>query len=163
MTTKLDFNLQTYLASNRNTVTARLQLHVMHAVNGERRPRLATSKIFSPNTLTQLLQSAIVILKKRLPYVNEIDKTALIGSDVGAYLVGQLASQRSNNQFNCSILIAPITSWMYVDSFTGERLFGLPWIEGNLVAYERADLAKKAPQFKTQNLYILHGSADGKC
>lgn len=51
---------------------------------------------------------------------------------------------------------------MYVDSFTGERLFGQPWIEGNLVAYERGDLSKKAAQFKNQNLFILHGTADGQ-
>lgn len=80
MTTRLDFNLQTYLASNHNTVTARLQLHVMHGGIGERRPRLQSSKIFSPNSLTQLLQSAISIMKHRLPFVNE-DKVALIGWD----------------------------------------------------------------------------------
>ena len=82
-------------------------------------------------------------------------------STQGAYLVGQLASLR-NNQLNCSILVAPVTNWMYVDSFTGERLFGQPWIEGNLVAYERGDLSKKAAQFKNQNLFILHGTADGQ-
>lgn len=50
---------------------------------------------------------------------------------------------------------------MYMDSFSGERLFGQPWIDGNSVAYERADLSKKAGLFKTQNLFILHGTADG--
>lgn len=78
----------------------------------------------------------------------------------GAYLIGQLATQR-NSQFNCSVLVTPIVNWLFVDSFTGEKLFGQPWIEGNLVAYERADLSKKVAQFKTHNLFILHGTADG--
>lgn len=79
VTTRLDFNLPVYLASNRNTVTARLQLKVMHGIgNGERRPRLASSKIFGPNSLTQLLQSAVSQLKHRLPFINE-DRTGMIG------------------------------------------------------------------------------------
>lgn len=93
VTTRLDFNLPVYLASNRNTVTARLQLHVMHGGIGERRPKLASSKIFSPSSLTQLLHSAVSILKHRLTFINE-DKTALIGWDIVSLKI------KSSNEHN---------------------------------------------------------------
>ena len=67
--------------------------------------------------------------------------------------------------FRFSLTHSPFSFSLFffsIDSFTSERYFGSPWSSGNFIRYEKADLIHKAINFREKNLFIIHGTADGK-
>lgn len=159
MEKRLRLDLLTYLSSSRLLATARLRLRKKPEVQATACTKRNCCH-YSPQCELPLLQSAIGLLRQKLPFVRS-ERIALFGRALGAYLVAQLLAQQQMNS-NCSVLIAPVTDWMQASSLDAERIYGQPWAGANLLVYERAELSRRALQLKSFNLLLVHGTADGK-
>lgn len=94
------------------------------------------------------------------PYIDR-RRIAIWGpSSTSAYLALATTSLDDAKLIHCTIAVAPITNWRYMSSFVAERYLGLPWIESNSLKYERANLLKRAYEFSTRKLLVVHGTAD---
>ena len=157
MERRLRLDLLTYLSSSRLLATARLRLR--------RKPEVQVNVCakrncchYNPQCELPILQSAIGLLRQRLSFVRS-DKIALFGRALGAYLVAQLLAQQQMHN-NCSVLIAPISDFFQISSLDAERIYGQPYAGANSLAYERAELSRRALQLRSYSLLLIHGTAD---
>ncbi|RWS16469.1 prolyl endopeptidase FAP-like protein [Dinothrombium tinctorium] len=152
---KLSIDWGLYLASKRNFIYARIDVrgtrHQGDKFLHEIWHHVGTVEIGDYLKVIHYLKSDLHFID---PY-----RTAIWGWAYGGYAAATSLIYEDNQVFNCSILVAPITNWLFVDSFTAERYFGQPF-RGSYINYERADLSKKVSKFKGKNLFILHGTAD---
>ncbi|XP_015790556.1 inactive dipeptidyl peptidase 10-like [Tetranychus urticae] len=150
----IDFGL--YLASNRSFIYARVDV---------RGTRFQGNKVLHEmyHKLGSIeVDDYIKVVNHLKHHYHFIDpgRIAIWGWAYGGYVAAAALVHGHESIFNCSIAVAPITNWLYVDSFTAERYFGGPWVNGNYARYQRADLSDKAHLFRGRNLFILHGTAD---
>lgn len=157
VTRKFNVDWALYLASNRDFIYARIDVRGSRN-QGDKNLYETWHKLGSIEVDDYL--QVVKYLKSELHFV-DAKRVAVWGWSYGGY-VAAAAVASPQRAFNCSIAVAPITNWLYVDSFTAERYFGLPWTAGNFMRYEKADLAHKAASFRERNLFLLHGTADGK-
>ncbi|CAG2106658.1 unnamed protein product [Medioppia subpectinata] len=101
----------------------------------------------------------IEYLKSKYHYIDN-SRIAVWGWAYGGYIAAKSLIQSNQQIFNCSLAVAPITNWLYWDSFTSERYFGDPRVSEDRHRYESANLILKADQFLYKRLFILHGTAD---
>ncbi|RWS30556.1 prolyl endopeptidase FAP-like protein, partial [Leptotrombidium deliense] len=156
VSTKFAIDWGLYLASKRNFIYARIDVRGSR-FQGDKLLHETWHKVASVEIDDYL--KVISYLKSDLHFVDPI-RTAIWGWAYGGYIAATSLVHANNNLFNCSTIVAPITNWLFVDSFTSERYFGQPWTQGGFVNYERADLSQKAINFKGKNIFILHGTAD---
>ncbi|CAG2173492.1 unnamed protein product [Oppiella nova] len=104
---------------------------------------------------------AIEYLKTKYHYIDN-SRIAVWGWAYGGYIAAKSLIQMNQHIFNCSLAVAPITNWLYWDSFTSERYFGDPRVSEDRHRYEKANLILKAEQFRQKRLFILHGTADAE-
>lgn len=81
-------------------------------------------------------------------------------SSSSAYLALATTLLDDSKLIQCTIAVSPITNWRYMSSYVAEKHLGLPWIESNSLKYERANLLKRAYEFSTRRLLLVHGTAD---
>ncbi|KAI1291876.1 Inactive dipeptidyl peptidase 10 [Halotydeus destructor] len=144
-----------YLASTRNYIYARIDVRGSR-YQGDRLLHETWHKLGSVEVDDYL--KVVKYLKEEYLFI-DLTKTAIWGSAYGGYLAAS-ALIADHSPFNCTIAVAPVTNWMYVDSFTAERYFGQPSTPGNYMHYAKADICYKADNFKGRHLFLIHGTAD---
>ncbi|XP_074594854.1 inactive dipeptidyl peptidase 10-like isoform X2 [Brevipalpus obovatus] len=161
VTRKFNIDFGLYLASNRSVVYARIEVrnNPPSRHRNHDRPGMPADHGGQRNGAFSVDDHIRVVnyLRRHYHFIDS-SRIGIWGWSFGGYMAASAMSQ--NSLFNCCVSVAPITNWLYVDSFTAERYFGNPWMEGNFVRYQRADLSEKASSFRGKNLFILHGTAD---
>lgn len=157
VTSKFNVDWALYLASNRDFIYARIDVRGSRH-HGDRNLYETFHKLGTIEVDDYV--KVIEHLKRKVHYIDP-ERVAVWGWSYGGYIAASAVGHERSN-FNCSISVAPITNWLFVDSFTAERYFGQPWTAGNFIRYEKADLSHRAVNFRDKNLFILHGTADGK-
>ncbi|KAG1652998.1 Prolyl endopeptidase FAP [Nymphon striatum] len=76
----------------------------------------------------------------------------------GGYVVTRAMTSPYGNSFQCGIAVAPVTSWLYQDSFYTERY--MQTFEENRIGYLDADALLGAADLKDKKFLLIHGSAD---
>lgn len=86
-------------------------------------------------------------------------RTAILGWGYGGF-VAALSLTSQEKLFSCGMLIAPIINMRLYDSYYTERYMGTPTLAEDYVTYNRADVSRRAANFKGKRLLIIHGTAD---
>ncbi|KAG1660982.1 Inactive dipeptidyl peptidase 10 [Nymphon striatum] len=84
--------------------------------------------------------------------------TTYWGWAYGGYVVTRAMTSPYGNSFQCGIAVAPVTSWLYQDSFYTERY--MQTFEENRIGYLDADALLGAADLKDKKFLLIHGSAD---
>jgi len=156
VSSKFNVDWGLYLASNRDFIYAKIDVRGSR-FQGDKLLHENWHKLGSVEVEDYL--KVVNYLKNEIHFVDHT-RTAIWGWSYGGYIAAS-ALTHETNAFNCSIAVAPVTNWMYVDSFTSERYFGQPWTSSNFLRYEKADLTHIAKHFRERDMFILHGTADG--
>ncbi|XP_054168166.1 dipeptidyl aminopeptidase-like protein 6 [Oppia nitens] len=145
----------TYLASSRDFIYAYIDVRVRDRGIGDTLLHDTWHRIgdIEVNDYMKIIE----YLKLSYKYIDP-SRIAIWGWAYGGYIAAMSLIEANQQTFNCSLAVAPITNWLYWDSFTSERYFGSPDI--HRVSYERANLIQKADKFKQKRFFILHGTAD---
>ncbi|KAG9511235.1 Dipeptidyl aminopeptidase-like protein 6, partial [Fragariocoptes setiger] len=81
-------------------------------------------------------------------------------TSTASYAALATAADDDTKAIQCTIAVAPIINWKYLDSFTAEHYLGLMWTNDHNIIYEKANLLKRGYDFVTRRLLISHGTAD---
>ncbi|XP_041860692.1 inactive dipeptidyl peptidase 10 isoform X1 [Melanotaenia boesemani] len=97
-------------------------------------------------------------LLMRLPYIDD-RRMALYGKAFGGYLTLKMLAA-TDNLFQCTAAVAPITDFRLYSAAFSERYLGLPAKEEH--AYLTASVLEDVNKLKDENFLILHGTADAR-
>uniref|UniRef100_A0A8C6M9K5 Dipeptidyl-peptidase 10 (Non-functional) n=1 Tax=Nothobranchius furzeri TaxID=105023 RepID=A0A8C6M9K5_NOTFU len=100
----------------------------------------------------------VVELLMRLPYIDD-RRIALYGKAFGGYLTLKMLAA-TNQLFQCTAAVAPITDFRLYSAAFSERYFGLPAKEEH--AYSTASVLEEVNKLKDENFLIVHGTADAR-
>lgn len=94
------------------------------------------------------------------PYIDK-RRIAIWGpTSTASYVALATTIEDDAKMIGCTMAVAPITNWKYMDSYTAERYLGLPFVDANNLKYEQANLLKRSYEFAARKLLIVHGTAD---
>lgn len=152
---KFDFDWGTFLASNMSYIYGMIDGRGS-GFQGEKRKfklyrKLGTVEVEDQITVTKYLKDNLQFIDKQ--------RIAIWGWSYGGYVTAQVMA-KDLDVFRCGISVAPVTSWNYYDSVYTERYMGFPTPNDNEEGYQRADVLKLAPNFKTKKYFLIHGTAD---
>uniref|UniRef100_A0A1A8KGB0 Dipeptidyl-peptidase 10 (Non-functional) n=1 Tax=Nothobranchius kuhntae TaxID=321403 RepID=A0A1A8KGB0_NOTKU len=100
----------------------------------------------------------VVELLMQLPYIDD-RRIALYGKAFGGYLTLKMLAA-TNQLFQCTAAVAPITDFRLYSAAFSERYFGLPAKEEH--AYSTASVLEEVNKLKDENFLIVHGTADAR-
>lgn len=94
------------------------------------------------------------------PYVDR-RRIAIWGpTSTSAYVALATTASDDTKLIGCTVAVSPIVNWRYMNSYAAERYLGLPWTDSNALGYERTNLLKRAYEFASRKLLLVHGTAD---
>ncbi|XP_029911466.1 inactive dipeptidyl peptidase 10 [Myripristis murdjan] len=94
----------------------------------------------------------------QLPYIDD-RRIALYGKAFGGYLTLKMLAA-TDNLFQCTAAVAPITDFRLYSAAFSERFLGLPAKEEH--TYSTASLLEDVNKLKDENFLVLHGTADAR-
>uniref|UniRef100_A0A8C3ADI1 Uncharacterized protein n=1 Tax=Cyclopterus lumpus TaxID=8103 RepID=A0A8C3ADI1_CYCLU len=100
----------------------------------------------------------VVELLMQLPYIDD-RRIVLYGKAFGGYLTLKMLAA-TDNVFQCTAAVAPITDFRLYSAAFSERYLGLPAKEEH--AYSTASLLEEVNKLKDERFLILHGTADAR-
>ncbi|KAK5864213.1 hypothetical protein PBY51_001173 [Eleginops maclovinus] len=122
---------------------------------GQKSPSLDPRKLGSIRVKDYL---SVVELLRKLPYIDD-RRIVLYGKAFGGYLSLKMLAA-TENLFQCTAAVAPITDFRLYSAAFSERYLGLPAKEEH--AYSTASLLEEVNKLKDENFLILHGTADAR-
>ncbi|XP_061089923.1 dipeptidyl peptidase 4-like [Conger conger] len=145
-------NWATYLASTENVIVASFDGRgsgfqgdeIMHAIYRQ----LGTFEVEDQISATRKFIDMNFIDK---------DRVAIWGWSYGGY-VTSMALGSGSGVFKCGMAVAPVSKWEYYDSIYTERYMNEP--SDNLESYENSTVTARAPNFKSVEYLLVHGTAD---
>ncbi|XP_050530532.1 venom dipeptidyl peptidase 4-like isoform X2 [Daktulosphaira vitifoliae] len=112
--------------------------------------KLGTVEIEDQITVTKYLQD-------NLSYIDK-SNTAIWGWSYGGYVAGMVLAKDEEKRFKCGLSVAPITDWLYYDTFYTERYLDL--YNKNFRGYRNASLIYNAEGLRGKDYMIIHGTLD---
>ncbi|KAI9540505.1 hypothetical protein NQZ68_039868 [Dissostichus eleginoides] len=122
---------------------------------GQKSPNMDPRKLGSIRVKDYL---SVVELLMKLPYIDD-RRMVLYGKAFGGYLSLKMLAA-TENLFQCTAAVAPITDFRLYSAAFSERFLGLPAKEEH--AYSTASLLEEVNKLKDENFLILHGTADAR-
>ncbi|KAG9510753.1 Dipeptidyl aminopeptidase-like protein 6, partial [Fragariocoptes setiger] len=176
--TKFELDWGKYLSSRKQLVYAKIDCIRSHDLRAQAAPddsynNLAHSiSATGTTTLGSALSSSEPVFNSKdqvevlrylleavddFPYIDR-KRIAIWGpTSTASYVALSTMADDDTKSIQCAIALAPITNFLYLDSFTAEHYLGLP---ANNLKYQQANLLKRSYDFASRKLLIIHGTAD---
>lgn len=120
---------------------------------------ISTSPVFNSKDQVDVIRYLIDAVDD-FPFIDR-KRIAIWGpTSTSSYVALATTADDDTKSIQCTIAVAPITNFKYLDTYTAEHFLGLPWIDSNNLKYEKANLLKRGYDFATRKVLIIHGTAD---